>query len=152
MRARPRPCRTCSELQSQAPMSLLRWCVIALLFLPSANAQTILGFTPSSAAREREIESKFKAIPTADEERRQHRIFTHEPHVAGSKRNNELAEYIRDEWEKQRLQDVVIRRYDVYATFPKRTSLEMIAPTHYQALLRQAPLDADPDAKNPAVS
>src|SRR5437588_1208485 len=152
MRARPRPCRTCSGLQSQAPMSLLRWCVIALLFLPSANAQTILGFTPSSAAREREIESKFKAIPNADEERRQHRVFTHEPHVAGSKRNNELAEYIRDEWKKQGLEDVIIRRYDVYGSNPKSASLEMIAPTHYQATLREASLDADADSKNPAIS
>ena len=133
-------------------MSLLRWCVIALLFLPSANAQTILGFTPSSAAREREIESKFKAIPNADEERRQHRVFTHEPHVAGSKRNNELAEYIRDEWKKQGLEDVIIRRYDVYGTNPKNASLEMIAPVHYQALLRETPLVTDPDSKNPAIS
>src|SRR5438270_1171779 len=152
MRARPPPCRTCSELQSQAPMSLLRWCVIALLFLPSANAQTILGFTPSSAAREREIESKFKAIPNADEERRQHRVFTHEPHVAGSKRNNELAEYIRDEWKKQGLEDVITRRNDVYGTNPKNASLEMIAPVHYQALLRETPLVTDPDSKNPAIS
>ena len=61
-----------------------------------AHAQTsILGFTPSHSTRETEIESKFKSIPTPDEERRQHRIFTSEPHVAGSKRNNELAEYIR---------------------------------------------------------
>ena len=28
----------------------------------------------------------------------------------------------------------------------------MIAPTHYQATLREAPLDADPDSKNPAIS
>ena len=133
-------------------MSLLRCAVVALFFVPSANAQTILGFTPSSAAREREIESKFKAIPNADEERRQHRVFTHEPHVAGSKRNNELAEYIRDEWKKQGLEDVIIRRYDVYGTNPKSASLEMIAPVHYQALLRETPLAADSDSKNPAIS
>ena len=52
---------------------------------------SILGFTPSRASRESEIESKFKAIPTPDEERKQHHIFTAEPHVAGSQRNNELA-------------------------------------------------------------
>ncbi len=28
----------------------------------------------------------------------------------------------------------------------------MIAPTHYQATLREAALDADPDSKNPAIS
>ncbi|MGA2857291.1 MAG: M28 family metallopeptidase [Candidatus Sulfotelmatobacter sp.] len=118
-----------------------------------ADAQTsILGFTAASAARQTEMESKFKSIPTPDEERRQHRIFTAEPHVAGSKRNNELADYIADEWRKQGLEDVIIRRYDVYGTNPKSASLEMIAPVHYQATLREAPLDADPDSKNPAIS
>ena len=117
-----------------------------------ASAQSILGFTPASAAHEAEVENKFKSIPTPDEERRQHRIFTAEPHVAGSKRNNELAEYIRDEWKKQGLEDVIIRRYDVYGTNPKSASLEMIAPTHYQAVLRETPLPGDDDSKNPAIS
>src|SRR5579863_10753780 len=119
--------------------------VLAALFLcTTAPAQSILGFTPTSSAHESEVEQKFKSIPTPDEERRQHRIFTQEPHVAGSKRNNQLAEYIRDEWKKQGLEDVIIRRYDVYGTNPKSASLEMIAPTHYQATLREAPVDADP--------
>src|SRR5580692_2790383 len=91
----------------------------ALTLCNTASAQTILGFTPASAAHEATIESTFKSIPNADEERRQHRIFTQEPHVAGSKRNNELAEYIRDEWVKQGLEDVIIHRYDVYGTNPK---------------------------------
>jgi N-acetylated-alpha-linked acidic dipeptidase len=134
-------------------MTLSRLAPIALFLLPNATAHAqILGFTPSSSARETEIESKFKSIPSPGEERRQHRIFTAEPHVAGSKRNNELADYIRDEWKKQGLEDVVIRQYDVYGSNPKSTSLEMIAPTHYQATLREAPLDADPDSKNPAIS
>src|SRR5258708_5794244 len=120
---------------------------------PVAHAQTpILGFTPASSAREAKVEAKYKSIPTPDEERRQHRIFTAEPHVAGSKRNNELAEYIRDEWKKQGLEDVIIRRYDVYGTNPKSASLEMLAPVHYQASLREAPLPGDDDSKNPAIS
>ena len=98
------------------------------------------------------VESKFKSIPTPDEERRQHRIFTSEPHVAGSKRNNELADYIAAEWRKQGLEDVIIRRYDVYGTNPKSASLEMIAPVHYQAVLREAPLPGDDDSQNPAIS
>jgi len=127
--------------------------VLTSLFLCTiASAQSILGFTPASAAHEIEIENKFKSIPNPDEERRQHRIFTQEPHIAGSKRNNELADYIAAEWKKQGLEDVIIHRYDVYGTNPKSASLEMIAPTHYLALLREAPLDADPDSKNPAIS
>src|SRR5438270_13946244 len=130
----------------------IRLALAALSLCITAHAQTILGFTPASATREIEIETKFKLIPTADEERRQHRIFTQEPHIAGSKRNNELAEYIRDEWKKQGLEDVIIRRYDVYGTNPKSASLEMIAPTHYQAILRETPLAGDDDSKNPNIS
>jgi len=133
-------------------MTLLRCAVLTLFFLSYSKAQTISGFTPASSSRENEIESKFKAIPSPDEVRRQHRIFTQEPHLAGSKRNNELAEYIRDEWKKQGLEDVVIHRYEVYGTNPKSASLEMIAPTRYRALLRETPLAPDPDSKNPAIS
>jgi N-acetylated-alpha-linked acidic dipeptidase len=136
-------------------ISRIAFCVTSLASLTlctTASSQSILGFTPTSAAREATVESKFKSIPSADEERRQHRIFTQEPHIAGSKRNNELAEYIRDEWKKQGLEDVVIRQYDVYGTNPKSASLEMIAPIHYQATLRETPLPGDEDSKNPAIS
>src|SRR5580692_6919323 len=126
--------------------------LIALSPLSSAHSQTILGFTPTQAARETAVEANFKRIPTPDEERRQHRIFTSEPHVAGSKRNNELADYIAVEWRKQGLEDVIIRRYDVYGTNPKSASLEMISPTHYTATLRETPLPGDDDSKNPAIS
>ena len=133
-------------------MNLARSALIVLLFLSNAPAQSILGFTPASSAHESEVEKKFKSIPNPDEERRQHRIFTQEPHVAGSKRNNELADYIADEWKKQGLEDVIIRRYDVYGTNPKSTFLEMTAPTHYTATLREAPIAGDDDSKNPAIS
>src|SRR5271156_3855808 len=139
------------------------WFAASILYLPvlalslplSAQAQTqtsILGFTPSAAAHETEIENKFKAIPSPDEERRQHHIFTAEPHVAGSERNNELARYIADEWRNEGLEDVVIRRYDVYGSNPKSTFLEMTAPVHYRALLRELPVPGDPDMKNKSIS
>jgi N-acetylated-alpha-linked acidic dipeptidase len=134
----------------RAAICLAVWCPFCGGFAWAQNS--ILGFTPSSAAREAEIEKKFKAIPSPDEERRQHRIFTSEPHVAGSKRNNELADYVAEEWRKQGLEDVIIRRYDVYGTNPKSASLEMVAPIRYQATLREAPLDPDPDSKNPQIS
>ena len=146
----------CSAVQSHSPMIVSRCITLTLLLFICANtlpAQTsILGFTPTSSAREADIETKFKSIPSPDEERRQHAVFTAEPHIAGSKRNNNLADYIAEEWRKQGLEDIVIHRYDVYGTNPKSASLEMIAPTHYQAVLREAALDADSDSKNPAIS
>ncbi len=137
-------------IQSLRPMTLPR--VVLLVLLATQAQAQIQGFTPAHATREAEVEKTFKSIPTPDEERRQHRIFTQEPHTAGSKRNNELANYIADEWKRQGLEDVVIRRYDVYGTNPKSASLEMIAPVHYVATLRETPIPGDDDSSNPAIS
>jgi N-acetylated-alpha-linked acidic dipeptidase len=127
--------------------------IIRAAFALTLQAQTsILGFTPSSAARESEIENRYKAIPSPDEEQRQHHIFTAEPHVAGSPRNNELARYIADEWRQEGLEDVIIRRYDVYGSNPKFTSLEMVAPVHYRAGLRELPIPGDASLKNKSIS
>ncbi len=135
---------------------LTRLAALGLLSLAACgrlhSQASILGFTPASATREAEIENKFKAIPSPDEERRQHHIFTSEPHVAGSPRNNELARYIADQWRQEGLEDVVIRRYDVYGSNPKSTSLEMVAPIHYRAILRELPIPGDSDVKNKAIS
>jgi len=120
--------------------------------LPALSQTSILGFTPSDAAHQVEIENKFKAIPSPDEERRQHHIFTAEPHVAGSARNNELARYIADEWRNEGLEDVIIRRYNVYGSNPKFTSLEMVAPVHYRAILREMPVPGDLSLKNKQIS
>jgi N-acetylated-alpha-linked acidic dipeptidase len=123
----------------------------APILLLAQTPASILGFTPRDAAREVQIESRFKSIPSPDEERRQHRIFTSEPHVAGSPRNNELARYIADQWRTEGF-EVVIRRYDVYGSNPRFTSLEMVAPVHYRAGLRELPVRGDPDTKNKAIS
>jgi len=125
---------------------------LALLAPLASPAQSLLGFTPASSAREAALEKKYEAIPSPEEERRQHHLFTTEPHTAGSSRNNELARYIADQWRTEGLDDVVIRRYDVYGSNPKTTSLEMVAPVHYRALLREMPIVGDPDTKNKNIS
>jgi N-acetylated-alpha-linked acidic dipeptidase len=134
------------------PATPLTALFILILVVPAQSQDTILGFTRAAAAKQVAVEQKFKAIPTPDEERRQHRIFTSAPHLAGSERNNELARYIADEWRKQGLEDVVLRRYDVYSTEPKSSFLEMVSPVHYQATLHEQSYPEDPDTKDPAVS
>ena len=141
-------------LRRKVRLVLVGWAALALApVAPIAqNSRPILGFTASHAARETDIESKFKSIPSPEQEKNQHHIFTAEPHVAGSARNNELARYIADEWRNEGIEDVIIRRYDVYGSNPKFTSLEMVAPTHYRASLREVPVPGDPDSKNKNIS
>ena len=130
------------------------FCILFISRLAAQPASTahITGFTPSHAADEWKFEAKFKASISADQIRDYHRYFTSTPHPAGTKNDYDVAQYIADEWKKQGLEDVVIRQYDVLGTRPVSTSLDMIAPKRYTAVLREQPYDVDPDTKNPEVS
>ena len=120
---------------------------------PGTNEnKSILGFTAAGAALERQIEEQFLKIPSAERAREWHRYLTAEPHPAASARNNELADYIAEQWRQQGWEDVVLRKYEVLHSAPREISLEMVAPVQYKATLREAPYDADPDTKNPRVS
>src|SRR5262249_50548412 len=109
----------------------------------------ILGFTAAHAAAEHKLETEFQAIPSPERAREWHRTLTAEPHPAASERNNQLADFIADEWRKQGWEDVTLRRYEVFHSRQRSVSLEMTAPVHYTASLREDPVDADPDTKNP---
>jgi N-acetylated-alpha-linked acidic dipeptidase len=118
----------------------------------AAPTTKISGFSPQHAAQQASLEDQLKKLISTDEIRKQHRYFTSIPHPAGSLHDHEVAEYIAEQWRKQGLEDVIIRQYDVLGTRPVSSSFEMVAPTHYQALLREAPYDVDPDTKNPEVA
>ncbi len=117
--------------------------------LPTAAPLT--GYAPAASAAERAIEARFRALPTPDRERQWHRLFTAQPHPAGSERNHQLAETVASEWRRQGWHDVRILQYDVLTSLPRAVSLEMIAPVSYRATLREAAYPDDPDTANPAV-
>ena len=125
--------------------------VLLLIGAASAQSASLMGFRARHAREQVQQEEKFKSVISAESARDFHRIFTAEPHVSGSERNNELARYVADQWKKQGLEDVVIRQYDVLNSLPKEIALEMVSPVPYKAALREAPYDVDPDTKNPRV-
>jgi N-acetylated-alpha-linked acidic dipeptidase len=120
--------------------------------IPGPRTGPIMGFTPASAPQEWKIEDQFLRVPDPERARQWHRYLTAEPHPAASARNNELAEYIAEQWRQQGWEDVTLRKYDVLHSAPREVSLEMVAPVRYKASLREEPYDADPDSKNPHIS
>ena|ERR1022692_4674701 len=129
--------------------------IFSALLLTALHAQDadphMTGYSATRAREEQAIERQFRAIPSPEEEKKQHRYFTAEPHPAGSERNHELALYVARLWNEQGLEDVRILRYDVLTSLPRSIAVEMVAPTAYRASLREDPYDADPDTKNPAI-
>src|SRR5881296_3232394 len=134
------------------PFFLLTFALSAQLKQAAPPATPILGFSPPYAAAEHQLESEFQSIPSPEKTREWHRVLTAEPHPAASERNNQLADFVADEWRKQGWEDVTLRRYDVLHSRPRSVSLEMTEPVHFTASLREDAYNVDPDTNNPAVS
>ena len=115
----------------------------------SGDANSIVGFSARGAAEEVSIEQQFRSLTSTDQISKFHRYLTSEPHPAGSARNNELAQWVAEQWRQQGLEDVTIHEYDVLNSSPREISLEMVHPGHFHASLREDPYDVDPDTKNP---
>src|SRR3990172_5455029 len=80
--------------------------VIAGAQQPSAPAPPPLGISGPRAAKLLTLELRLQQIIRPENCRREHRIFTEKPHMAGSQRNYELAQYVAEQWRSYGLQDV----------------------------------------------
>jgi hypothetical protein len=118
-------------------------------FASSGDKDAIAGFSARGAAEEISIERRFRGLASTEQISKFHRYLSSEPHPAGSVRNNELAQWVAEQWRQQGLEDVIVHRYDVLNSRPREISLEMIHPGHYRASLREDPYEVDADTKNP---
>lgn len=140
---------------SSCPLRLFGPIVVlgaSLLASAQRSDLPISGFSPQHAAAESNLEDQLKSAISTGQIRSFHRYLTSKPHPAGSKHDYEVAQFIAEQWKQQGLEDVIIRRYDVLGTRPISTMLEMTAPTHYRAELREQPYEADADTRNPEVA
>ena len=103
-----------------------------------------LGFTAARAAKYADVERSFLASPSADRIRDAHRFLADKPHMAGSERDRELAEWTRDRFRLSGLEDVTITTHDVLLPWPEEVRVEMIAPHTWRASMREEPIPGDP--------
>jgi N-acetylated-alpha-linked acidic dipeptidase len=103
-----------------------------------------MGFTPARASAHRNLEQRFLKLPSADRMRDTHRFLTHEPHLAGSPRDRELAEWTRDRFRDFGLEDVRITTHDVLLPWPEHVSVEMKwGDGTWHATMREDPIAGD---------
>lgn len=79
------------------------------------------------------------------------KYFTSEPHLAASARNNELAQFIFEEWTRLGLDDVEIVPYDVLLSFPEDILVELVSPKRVSLGLREESYEEDPDTQRTDV-
>jgi N-acetylated-alpha-linked acidic dipeptidase len=79
------------------------------------------------------------------------KYLTSVPHIAASPRNNELAEFVHDEWIKFGLEDVRLVPYDVLLSFPEKIQVELLTPKKHRLSLREKSYAEDPDTERTDV-
>jgi len=119
--------------------------LLAFLALTAASAQEgqLQGFNRDSSATERQWESKFRAIPNADNQREYMRLLSARPHHVGSPYDKQNAEWILAKL-KEWGWDAQIETFDVLFPTPKERLLEMTEPTRFTAKLQEPVIEVDP--------
>ena len=100
----------------------------AALLSAAPPRPALYGFTASSSAAERRIETRFLALPSPARARDAHAFLTADPHVAGSPRDRVLAEWVRDRWREYGLEQVEIVEHEVLLPYPTEVLVEMVSP------------------------
>ena len=117
--------------------------VFALLLPAGADEDSLQGFTRTSSPVERDWETKFRAIPSPDNEREYMRRLSAYPHHVGSPYDKDNAEWILAEF-KSWGWDAHIETFDVLFPTPKERLLELVEPTKFTAKLQEPPVLVDP--------
>ena len=118
-------------------------CLLALLFF-ARTAAGIRGFTAENAQTEIAYEAAFKALVSPEMCKQKLRYLTEEPHLAGTENSRKVAEYLRAEFESYGLH-VQLYEYRVYLPHPLEVKVEMVSPTHYQAIGKEESWEWDKD-------
>jgi N-acetylated-alpha-linked acidic dipeptidase len=111
---------------------------------PEPNKDARLdGFSSEHARAEREWESKFRALPDARKQRDYMQLLSARPHHVGSAYDEQNAEWILSKFKEWGL-DAHIESFKVLFPTPKQRLVELLAPSHYLAKLREPAMSEDP--------
>ena len=146
------------------PVSLVRASVVILLVAAlgacrsdrpaspssSAAARVKLGYTPASSAAQQALETRFRALVSADSMSSLHRPLTERPHPAGSAGTAAVVKYLQDTLTGFGL-DVVTHEYQVLLARPRRIAITMMAPTRRALSVNEPPIPDDPTSSHPEL-
>ena len=118
---------------------------IASVSLPNQKTDRREGLSSSTRERLKPLESRLIETVRAENCRREHRIFTAKPHMAGSARNYELAQYVAEQWRKYGLEDVQLIEHPVYLPWPVRYEATLV-DSREKLSLKEEPIPEDPDS------
>lgn len=110
---------------------------------PPTNSPPLQGFSADSARAQREWETKFRAIPDANNLRDYIQRLSARPHHIGSPYDKDNAEWILAKFHGWGL-DARIETFDVLFPTPKERAVELVEPVRFTAKLQEPAVADDP--------
>src|SRR3954469_8162261 len=130
-------------------LSSLLIAVSTLALAPLSADVPLRGFFPQSVQAERDLETRFKALPDPGHMREAMRRLSARPHHVGSPYDKENAEWILDQF-KSYGWDAHIENFDVLFPTPVERIVELVAPTTFKATLQESAISVDPTSSQQA--
>ena len=128
--------------------------ILILLLLPTSLAvvpqDTREGFSLTDIKKLKPLEARLVQTIRPENCRIQHRVFTKEPHMAGSVRNYELAQYVAKQWKEYGLEEVQLIEHPVYLPWPIRYEATLVG-SNEKLSLKEDPIPQDKDSYNKDV-
>ena len=128
-------------------MRIILASLLLLITATPASFQTNsrLGMSRANVARLRPFQSQLIETIRPENCRREHRILTEKPHMAGSVQNYELAKYVAKKWREYGLEDVELVEHPVYLPWPVRYEATLVAANE-KLSLKEDPIPQDKDS------
>nr|MBA2259805.1 hypothetical protein [Acidobacteriota bacterium] len=126
-----------------SPFAVAVLCVLTVGAGARQAAPGLFGFISDRASSQRALESKLLASVSAERMRTDHKHLASTPHMAGTPRDRELAEWTRDQFSAYGLERVAITTHEVLLPYPVEVSVEMTAPAQWRASMREDPIPGD---------
>jgi N-acetylated-alpha-linked acidic dipeptidase len=126
-----------------SPRALLTFLLAVVPAAPSSDEPAIRGFSTPSTQAERELETRFQAVPAPDSMREAMRFLSARPHHLGSPRDSVNADWILHRFRSWGL-DAQIETFRVLFPTPLERLVELVAPARFRATLKEPSLKADP--------
>lgn len=122
--------------------NLLSIFVCSFLFIASANAQKLMGFTDADAAKQLDWEKQYDAQISAAKQDEYMKFLSSHPHHVGSPQDKANAEYIANLFRSWGYQTEIASYYPLFPT-PKTRVLEIVGDKNYKPKLQEPAIPED---------
>jgi N-acetylated-alpha-linked acidic dipeptidase len=113
----------------------------------SASAQqSMTGYSPANATRERAVEASAIKRPSAEDAAAHSKQLSRETHVAGTVAQARTRDYVIEQMKKWGI-DTEVRTYDVWMPHPTSVRVARVSPQPKELPLTEPPVSGDPTSR-----